>query len=74
MPGEALNRVAERAATIKPTRVALNIVAFPFYVIGLLVGFVWLAVVWSYAAVLVGFSDAKAKREATQSKVTDGAG
>ena len=44
---------------VDPRRVALTAVAFPFLVLGLLVGVlfkvVWSAVSWAYAAIKVGF-------------------
>jgi len=57
------DRVAERAATVKPARVALSVLASPFYVLGLLVGVAWLLFAWAYAAVLVGVADARARRD-----------
>ena len=54
-----VERVAAKAATIKPARVLLSIVAFPFYVLGLVVGVLWMACSWAMAAVLVGVADGK---------------
>lgn len=56
------DRVAEQAAALQPLRVLLTILAAPFYVLGLAVGFVWLALAWAYAAVLVGVADARKAR------------
>ena len=60
------NRVAARAAQIRPLSVLLSVLVFPFYVIGFVVGVVWLLISWAFAAVLVGMSAAKPK-------ATDGA-
>lgn len=52
-------RVATRAATFKPLRALLIVLASPFYLIGLLVGLLWILVSWAYAAVLVGVEDGR---------------
>ncbi len=54
-----VDRVAEAAQQVKPLRLLLSIVAFPFYLIGLIAGLVWVAVTWIAAAVQVGFADAR---------------
>jgi hypothetical protein len=55
-------RVAERAAEVRFVQLLLTIIALPFFVLGWVVGLIWLAVRWCYAAVLVGFEQV-AKRE-----------
>lgn len=57
-------RVADRAAEIRFVQLVLTLLALPFFLLGLVVGLVWLAVRWCYAAVLVGFDQA-VKREDT---------
>lgn len=52
-------RVAERASQVRLVRVVLSVLAFPFYLLGGLVGLVWVALVWCWAAVAVGFDDAR---------------
>lgn len=56
-------RVADRAADIKFVQLLLTVVALPFFVIGVVVGLVWLAVKWCYAAVLVGFEQVAVKAD-----------
>lgn len=64
------DRVGSRALEIRPVAVLLFIVAAPFWLLGFAAALVWFLVKWVLAAVLVGWSDAKARRE----RVTDGAG
>jgi len=67
-------RVAAHAADIRPVRVALAILSAPFYLLGLLVGLVWVAVAWAAAAVVVGVHDMRDRSTARSDEVTDGAG
>jgi hypothetical protein len=62
--------VAARAAQLAPARVALSVLAFPFWLLGLLVGIVWVVVAWTVAAVQVGVADARGLSRG----VNDGAG
>lgn len=55
-------RVAARAVEIQPARVALTILAAPFYALGFLVGLLWVAIAWSCAAVALGVADVRASR------------
>jgi hypothetical protein len=55
----AVDRVASAAQAVKPLRVLLSVLAAPFYVLGLLVGFAVVAATWCYAAVQVGVQDAR---------------
>lgn len=55
------DRVAERAESIKILRLVLSLLAVPFYVVGFGVALVWLAVRWCYAAVCIGWTDAKGR-------------
>lgn len=57
-----IDRVGDRAADIKVVALLLSLIALPFYVLGVVVAVLWLAVKWCYAAVLVGFADVKGKR------------
>ncbi|MEM9516031.1 MAG: hypothetical protein AAGA42_14360 [Actinomycetota bacterium] len=52
-------RVAQRATEVQVARLLLSLLAVPFYVLGFVVGVVWLAIRWIYAAVVVGFADAR---------------
>ncbi len=66
------DKVAERAATLRPARVALSVLAAPFYVLGLILGVLWLAAAWAYAAVLVGIDDGRPPRKPSTDRA-DGA-
>lgn len=59
----AVDRVQAASLKVQPLRVLLSVIAAPFYVIGLLVGFVIVALTWVYAAVVVGVNDARRKPE-----------
>lgn len=52
-------RIAAKAAEVRPLRILLSLFALPFYALGLLAGVVLLVGSWCYAAVLVGVSDAR---------------
>lgn len=49
------DRVAAKAADIRVVRLLLSLLALPFFLIGVLAAILWLAIRWSYAALLVGF-------------------
>lgn len=53
------DRVAVQAADVRLLRVLLTVVALPFYAFGFVVAVLWLAARWVYAAVTVGFADAR---------------
>lgn len=55
-------RVAEKASTIRPARVALSVLVAPFYLLGLLVGIVWVLISWSAAAVMLGVDRVRGDR------------
>lgn len=54
-----VDRVAAAAQTVKPLRLLLSLLAFPFYVLGWLVGLLVVAFMWVAAAVQVGFADVR---------------
>lgn len=58
-----VDRVAEAAQTVKLLKVLLAVLAFPFYVLGLVAGAAVVALMWIVAAVQVGFCDVR-KRSA----------
>lgn len=64
------DQIAEKAASVQPLRLLLSIIAAPFYVVGVLIGVVWLLASWAYAAVLVGVSDARARRDVSADGVS----
>ena len=51
------SRVAAQAASIRPLRSVLTVLAVPFYVVGLLL----VAVLWAAGAVKLGVLDARAR-------------
>ncbi len=55
-------RVATRAQSVNVLKLILSVLMVPLYVVGFVVGALWLAVSWSYAALVVGFGDAKRLR------------
>lgn len=55
-------RVEGKVAEISVARVLLAVLAAPLYALGWLVGIVVVAVLWLFAAVAVGFADAKKPR------------
>lgn len=63
------DRVAAKAADVRILRVVLSLLALPFYALGIVVGLIWLAIRWTYAAVVVGFADV-----AHRGQVTDDVG
>jgi len=54
-------RVAVKASEVRPVRALLTVLAFPFYALGFLLGVLWLALTWLFAAAAVGVSDARAR-------------
>lgn len=57
------DRVQAKASELVPLKVLLSILAAPFYVLGFLVGVLWFALAWAYAAVLVGVQDGRRRRD-----------
>jgi hypothetical protein len=55
-------RVAERAADIRVARILLTLLAVPFYVLGFIVGVVWVGLRWAFAAVAIGVTDVSRRR------------
>ncbi len=55
----AVDRVAAAAQEVKPLRIVLSVLAFPFYVLGFVAALLWVAVLWVAAAAQVGFADAR---------------
>lgn len=61
----AVDRVATAAQTVKPLRLALSVLAFPFYLLGAVAGLVAVVVVWVIAAVQVGYVDVRNRHDDT---------
>lgn len=54
-----VDRVAAAAQTVKPLRLLLSLLAFPFYLLGLLAGLVVVVAMWFVAAAQVGYVDVR---------------
>lgn len=54
-----VDRVAAAAQTVKPLRLLLSVLAFPFYLLGWVAGLCVVVFVWFLAAAQVGFSDVR---------------
>lgn len=57
-----VDRIQERATTIRPGRAALEVLAWPLWLIGWLIGAVWVALRFVGGALMVGFDDARGRR------------
>lgn len=62
MTATMTDRIAAKAAETRPLRILLSIIAFPFYLLGLVIGVVVVAFSWCYVAVGVGIDDARKRR------------
>lgn len=49
-----LQRIAADSSKLDPAKVLLTIVALPFYVVGWVLGRIWLVLVFAWSAVAVG--------------------
>lgn len=56
-----VDRVAARSREVRFLRVLLWIVAIPFYVLGFLIGALWVAILFAFGAVREGLGDVRAK-------------
>lgn len=56
------DRVQARAQQVNVVRLLVSVLMIPFWIVGALVGILFLVVSWAYAACAVGFNDAKAVR------------
>lgn len=54
-----LDRVAARAAEIRPARMVAATAAAPIYLVGLAVGFLFVVAIWIAAAAAEGFATAR---------------
>lgn len=57
--GGFVERVAREAVAVKPVKVLLTVLALPFYVVGLVVGLLVVAVMFAAGAVKVGIGDVR---------------
>ncbi|MFM1964889.1 MAG: hypothetical protein RL134_614 [Actinomycetota bacterium] len=60
-----VERVAEQATTVRPLKVLLTLLAVPFYVVGWVLGLLWVAVLFAVGAVKVGIADARERAHRT---------
>lgn len=61
--GAFADRVAAEAVAVRPVRAVLTALAFVFYVLGVVIGALVVAVTWSIAAVKVGVADVRARAD-----------
>lgn len=54
-----VDRVAVQAQQVRPVKALLTVLAAPFYVVGFLAALVVVVAVWFWAAVQVGWADAR---------------
>lgn len=59
MTATMTDRIATKAAEVRPLRALLSVLASPFYLLGVLAGVLLVVGAWCYAAVLVGVADAR---------------
>lgn len=59
---DTIDRIHDRAHAARPGRAVLTVLTAPLWLIGWLVGMLWLALAYAGAAVAVGFTDAKERR------------
>lgn len=57
-----VDRIHERASTIRPGRAALEVITWPLWLLGWIVGAIWVALRFAGGAVAVGFDDARGRR------------
>ena len=57
-----LDKITNEASSLSPGRVAATVVTAPFFVVGWLVGIVWLCVALLWSAGVVGFRSARSTR------------
>lgn len=58
-----IDRVAERALKVKPTRLLLSLLALPFYLVGLLLGLVVVVALFAWGALQTGIVDIRQQAE-----------
>lgn len=55
-----VDKIASRAAGIRPVRVLLTIIASPLYLLGFIVGAIFVMSVWLWAGTVEGFTSGRA--------------
>ena len=61
MAEQLVDKVAARAHRATPLKALLWVLAAPFWLLGALLGLIWIALVWAWAAICVGIDDARAR-------------
>lgn len=56
-----VERVAEQATSVRPLKLLLTVLAVPFYVLGWILGLLYVAALFAIGAVKVGIADARAR-------------
>ena len=54
-----VDRVATEAATVRPVKLVLTLLTLPFYVLGWVLGLLFVVVMFAVGAVKVGVADAR---------------
>lgn len=54
-----VSTIAERAASYRPLRAVLTLIAAPLYLAGFLAAVIWIVATWCYAAAATGWGDAR---------------
>lgn len=67
-----VDRVAVEAATVRPVKLLLTLLTLPFYVLGWLVGLLFVVVMFAVGAVKVGVADARERAERSRRQVPAG--
>ena len=58
----AVDKIAARAATVKPLRAILTLIVAPLYVLGFLAALLFVSGAWLFAAAVEGFEAGKSLR------------
>lgn len=58
----AVDKIAARAATVKPLRAFLTILVAPLYLMGFLAALLFVALAWLFAAAVEGFEAGRSLR------------
>lgn len=56
-----IERVSTAALSVRPSKLLLTLLALPFYVLGWVLGLLYVAMMFAVGAAKVGISDARAK-------------
>lgn len=71
MPG-FVDRVAAEALDVRPLKAVLTLLAVPFYVLGWLLGLLWVVARFAVGAVKVGIADAQTRSARPQPALPPG--